>query len=159
MRGLPAAAFAARESMPDRRREAGARAFGGCVLAYFAVTMSVAYPWHMLLFHEQYAAMGAFTRAEPILPLGMTAVLVQGVVFAYLFPLYLRHRGAGRPVRRGMEFGLLFGSTVYSVMVFATAAKFEIEPVARFLALGTAFQLLQFLLVGATIGWIHARRR
>ena len=36
------------------------------MLAYFVVTMPVAYPWHMLLFHDQYKVLGAFTRAEPI---------------------------------------------------------------------------------------------
>ena len=47
------------------------------------------------------------------------------------------------------------GLTVYTVMVFATAAKFEIEPVSDFILYGTAFQFLQFLLVGVVLGWIH----
>jgi hypothetical protein len=47
---------------------------------------------------------------------------------------------------------------VYTVMVFATAAKFQIEPVLDFVLLGTGFQLIQFALVGTAIGWIHGRR-
>jgi hypothetical protein len=127
------------------------------VAAYFVVTMAVAYPWHMLLFHEQYVAMGAFTREAPIMPFGMLAVILQGIVFAYLFPIFLQHKGAGNTILRGIQFSLFLGLTVYSVMVFATAAKFQIDPTFDFVLYGTAFQLLQFLLVGLTLGLIHRR--
>lgn len=125
------------------------------VVGYFITTMAIAYSWHMLLFHEQYVAMGAFTRGEPIMPLGMAAVFFQAIVFAYFFPLYLRHRSPGNVIRRGVEFSLFMGLTVYTVMVFATAAKFAIEPVSKFIVFGTAFQFLQFLLVGIVLGSIH----
>lgn len=134
------------------------RTFWLSIAAYFVITMSVAYPWHMLIFHEKYLAMGAFTRGQPIMPFGMLSIVLQGAVFAYFFPLYYRHKGGGSPVRRGLEFGLFLGLTVYTVMVFATAAKFQIEPVLDFVLLGTGFQLIQFALVGMTIGWIHGFR-
>lgn len=127
------------------------------VAGFFVATMAVAYPWHMLWFHEQYVAMGAFTRAAPIMPLGILAITLQGIVFAYFFPIYLTHKGGGNTVVRGVQFSLFLGLTVYSVMVFATAAKFEIEPVTDFLLFGTAFQVLQFLLVGLVLGMIHRR--
>ena len=124
------------------------------VMAYFVVTMAVAYPWHVMLFHEKYQAMGAMTRAQPIMPFGMAAVLVQAIVFAYFYPLY-RQRHTGGPVRTGIQFGLFLGITVWSVMVLATTAKFEIEPVLDFVVLGTVFQLIQFVLVGAAIGLVY----
>ena len=124
---------------------------------YFVVTMAVAYPWHIMLFHEKYQAMGAFTRGQPIMALGITAVVIQGIVFAYLYPLYYRTFGGGSPVKRGIQFGLKFGAIVWSVMVFATAAKFAIEPVVDFVAYGTVFQLLQFLAVGSAVGLLHGR--
>lgn len=127
------------------------------VLGYFVATMAVAYPWHMVLFHEKYMAMGAFTRGEPIMAFGIVAILLQGIVFAYFYPLYYRHKGGGHPVRRGIEFGLFMGLTVYTVMVFATAAKFSIEPVGDFIMYGTAFQLIQYLAVGTVIGLIQGR--
>lgn len=128
------------------------------VAGFFVVTMIVAYSWHMLLFHDQYVAMGAFTRAAPIMMFGMSAVLLQGIVFSHVYPMYYRHKGGGHPLRRGIEFGLLFGLVVYSVMVLATAAKFQIEPVGEFILYGTAFQILQFLLVGAVIGLVYGKR-
>ena len=131
--------------------------FLSSVAAFFALTMAVAYPWHMVLFHEKYVAMGALTRGEPIIPFGMLAIILQGAVFAYFYPLYYRHRGGGASVLRGIQFALFLGLTVWTVMVLATAAKFAIEPVWHFIFLGTAFQILQFVLTGAAIGWIHGR--
>ena len=127
------------------------------VAGYFVTTMAVAYPWHMVLFHEKYVAMGAFSRGEPIMPLGMAAVLLQAVVFAYFYPLFYRHQGGGHPILRGVQFSMFLGLTVYTVMVLATAAKFKIEPLADFLVLGTCFQFLQFLFVGIVLGLVHGR--
>jgi hypothetical protein len=127
------------------------------VLGFFVATMATAYPWHIVLFHEKYVAMGAMTRGEPIVPLGMIAVLLQGVVFSYFYPIYYRHKNGGHPVKRGIEFSLLIGINVWTVMVFATAAKFKIEPIIDFICLGTAFQLIQFIVVGSVIGLIHGR--
>ena len=104
--------------------------------------MAVAYPWHMLLFHDQYVATGAFTRGEPIMPLGMLAIFLQTIVFAYFLPLYLQHKGGGNVVANSVKFSLIPGLTVYSVMMFATAAKFLIEPVGQFVMYGTVFQFL-----------------
>ncbi len=128
---------------------------------YIIASFSVAVPWHMMIFHETYAALGAITRTEPIVPLGLVAMLLQAAVIAWLFPVYLDYRngqtGERRPYRDGITFSLMMGIMVWSVMVFATAAKIEIAPVIDFIMLGTAFQLLQFLLVGVVIGFIHRR--
>ncbi len=133
------------------------RTFWLTIVAYFAVSMSIAYPWHMVIFHEKYLAMGAFTRDEPIMPFGMLSMILQGAVFAYFYPLFYRHKGGGNPVQLGVQFSLFAGLTVYTVMVFATAAKFEIEPVMDFVLLGTAFQFLQFSRFGVALGLIHGR--
>ncbi|MCZ6837204.1 MAG: DUF1761 domain-containing protein [Planctomycetota bacterium] len=121
------------------------------VISYFVITMAIAYPWHMIWFHDEYVQMKAFTRAEPIIPLGMLAILIQGVVMAYFYPLFYR---GGRPLIQGIKFGLLIGLMVYSVMGFATAAKMDINPIPTFLAYHTVFQALQFIATGAAIGII-----
>lgn len=125
------------------------------VVAFFVVTMATAFPWHMVLFHDEYVAMGAFTREKPFMPFGMLAILLQAVVFAWFYPVFYRHVGGGHPVIRGIQFGLFLGLTVWSVMVFATAAKFAIEPIAEFVIYGTIFQFIQFSCVGASIGLVY----
>ena len=127
-------------------------------ITYFVLTMLTAYPWHMVFFHDKYVAMGAFTRGEPIMFFGMLAVVLQAVVFAYFYPLFYKHAGGGNPILRGIQFSLFLGMTVWTVMVFATAAKFAIEPVSHFVLLGTIFQIIQFTVVGAGIGVVYGRK-
>jgi hypothetical protein len=47
---------------------------------------------------------------------------------------------------------------VYTVMVFATAAKFKIGPVWAFIAYGMAFQLVRFISVRCVLGIIQRRQ-
>lgn len=68
------------------------------VLGYVVATMIVEYPWHEIIFFEKYVALGAITREQPIILLGMLTMLIQGVVFAYFYPIYYRHAGGGHPV-------------------------------------------------------------
>lgn len=127
------------------------------IIGFFVGTMGTAYPWHIFLFHEKYLAFGAMTRGQPIMHFGILAVLLQGIVFAYFYPLYYRHKNGGHPIFRGIQFSLFLGITVWSVMVFSTVAKFQIEPVLDFVLYGTTFQVIQFTVVGAIIGLINGR--
>jgi hypothetical protein len=54
--------------------------------------MGWAYPWHMVFFHDLYVEWGAFQRAEPIMPLGIAAILIQGFVISYLYPFYYKRK-------------------------------------------------------------------
>ncbi|MCG7911180.1 MAG: hypothetical protein JAY67_21095 [Candidatus Thiodiazotropha taylori] len=125
------------------------------LLAYFVITMAWAYPWHMLLFHDQYVAWGAFQRDEPIMLLGIAAIVTQGLVIGYLYPFY--NRGGGSHILRAIRFNLIIGLMTYSAMGFATAAKFQIEPVLPFLAYHTLFQIIQFTLTGTALGMIFGK--
>lgn len=120
--------------------------------SYVVISMAWAFPWHMIWFHDRYAQMGAMTRVAPIIPLGLVAMAMQGVVIAYLFP---RWRRGGNAIIEGIQFSLLIGVLIYSVMGPATVAKFAIEPVGEFLIYHTAFQVVQFVLTGIALGLIY----
>lgn len=117
--------------------------------------MAIAFPWHMIWFHELYQNIGAVTRPEPIIPLGMLAMLIQGVVIAYLYPFWYR---GGNPVFQGIKFNFIVGLLVYSVMGFATVAKTNINPVSTFLIYHTIFQFIQFSVTGAALGLIYGKK-
>ncbi len=123
-------------------------------VSYTVITMAVAYPWHMILFHDLYEGMGAYTRPNPIIPLGMVAMFTQGIVIAYLYPFYYK---AGSPVIQGIKFSLIIGAVVYSALGFAMAAKIDINPISTFLFYSIAFQVIQFVLTGAALGLIYGR--
>ena len=124
------------------------------ITAYFIITMAWAYPWHMVFFHDLYVEWGAFQRAEPIMALGIAAILIQGIVVGYLYPFY-KKEGEGNPILLGIKFSLVIGLMTYTAMGFATAAKFNIEPVSQFLIHHTVFQSIQFILTGTALGLIY----
>jgi len=123
-------------------------------VAYVLITMAIAYPWHMMLFHDLYEGMGAYTRPEPSIPLGMSSMLVQGLVIAYLYPFFYQ---GGNPVIQGIRFSVIIGAIVYSVMGFAMAAKIDINPISAYLLYNLAFQLIQFVCTGAVLGLIYGK--
>jgi len=123
-------------------------------LSYVVLTMAVAYPWHMIWFHDLYIELGAYTRAEPIVPLGMLSMLVQGSVIAYLYPFFYR---GGNPIVQGIIFSLIMGVVVYSVMGFAMAAKIDINPISTYLTYNAIFQFIQYLVTGIALGIIYGK--
>ncbi len=123
-------------------------------LAYFVLTMSIAYPWHLIWFHDIYLELGAFTRPEPIIAFGMLSISIQGFIMAYLYSFFYRD---GHPVIEGIKFGLIYGLVIYTVMAFTTVAKFDINPISTFLLYHTIFQLIQFIVTGAAMGLIFGR--
>jgi hypothetical protein len=124
------------------------------VLAYFVITMAWAYPWHLIWFHDLYVSWGAVQRAQPIIPLGMVAILIQGAVIGHLYPYYCNGDSS---IIQGVTFSLIIGLMVYTVMGFATAAKFQIEPITQFLLYHTVFQTVQFTLTGIALGLIYKK--
>jgi len=116
--------------------------------------MAIAYPWHMIWFHDLYEGLGAYTRSEPSIPLGMFSMLLQGVAIAYLYPFYYRQ---GTPIVEGIKFSIIIGTIVYSVMGFAMAAKIDINPISTYLLYNLVFQLIQFVLTGAALGLIYGK--
>ena len=123
-------------------------------ISYVVITMAIAYPWHMIWFHDLYASVGAYTRPEPSILLGMLSMLMQGLAIAYLYPFFCQ---TGNPVVQGIKFSIIIGSVVYSVMGFAMAAKVDINPISSYLLCNLAFQLIQFVLTGAVLGLIYGK--
>jgi hypothetical protein len=122
--------------------------------SYVVLSFAIAYPWHLVWFHDLYVGMGAVTRAEPIVVLGVLTMVIQGAVIAYFYPFWYQ---GGNPVWAGIRYSLIIGLLIYTVMGFATVAKFKIAPVSTFLAYHTAFQVLQFTISGAALGLIFGR--
>jgi hypothetical protein len=123
-------------------------------LAYVVVSFVLGYFWYLVLFEDVYFGLGIYTRAEPIFAFGVGAMVLQGLVLAYLFPFF--NRGA-RPVITGISFGLIMGTLMWSVTVLAFAAKTNVASLSTFFTLSTAFHLIQFTVAGAMIGWIYGQ--
>lgn len=124
-------------------------------LVYTTLSMVLGMVWHFILFKELYDSLGIYNRSEPIIPLGLTSMLIQGVIMAYLFPFFYRD---GNAVRQGIRFGLVMGLFLFSVSTLANAAKIEVSSMSSWLMVQSAFHLIQFTLAGAGIGLVFKKR-
>lgn len=126
--------------------------FAFATALYLVITMILGYTWHLIVFKELYHELGIYNREPPIIPLGFTSMLVQGVVLAYLYPRFYQ---GGAPIWQGVKFGLVMGLFLFSVSTLANAAKIQVTSMSTWLIIQTAFHLIQFLIVGAGIGAVY----
>jgi hypothetical protein len=116
----------------------------GSVL-FLIVVFPLGYAWHLVVFKSRFEAMGYLGRDQPVIALGIAAMAIQAVATAVLFSLLT----VQLPVipAAATAVGLLT-VVIWSVQVFAHAAKFKVE-VLPFLWLETAYFVVQFVLVFA----------
>lgn len=127
------------------------------VVAYVIATFAVQAPSHLLINAEHYAGLG-FLRPEPIFVLGFIAMLIQGAIFAFLFPLYNEVRGTGRPIRNGLHFAWIVGAFLASYMALAEPDKYLVPSIAAHITVETLAAFCQFTLFGLLLGLIHVQR-
>lgn len=119
-------------------------------LCYLIPTMILGMVWHFSLFPQIYENLGIYNRKEPIIPLGLTSMLIQAFIIAYLYSFYRRGENS---IRNAVEFCLLMGLFLFSVSTLANAAKIEVTSMQIWLLIQAAFHLIQFLVAGVLIGF------
>lgn len=130
------------------------RGFWWATLGYAVVTLSLGMVWHFVWFHDLYHQLGIYNRQEPVIPLGMLSMLIQGLILAYLYPFFYK---AGHPVTQGIKYGLLMGLYMYSVTTLANAAKIMVTSMPVWLGIQALFHTVQFVLAGALIGLAYGK--
>lgn len=128
------------------------RDFALGTLGYSVVTLGIAAPWHFVLFKELYHSLGIYNRAEPIIPLGITSMLIQGAIMAWLYPRACPHE---RSLRSAMTFCWAMGLFLFSVSTLANAAKINVSPMPSWFAVQAAFHFIQFTFVGFVFARIY----
>jgi hypothetical protein len=116
------------------------------VAAYLVPTFPIAYAWHLVVFAPAYDALAIY-RPDPIIPLGLASMIIQGFVFSLAYPRLFpcRDRAILKP---GMTYGLGLAALSWSFTTLAVAAKSPMASVPLYIALETGFTLLQFVIVG-----------
>lgn len=128
-----------------------------CVILFYSIlTMILGMSWHFVFFKELYEGLGIYNRAEPIIPLGFTSMIVQGVILAYLYPRFYR---GGLPIVEGVKFSLIMGLFMFSVSTLANGAKIQVSSMSQWLLIQSAFHFVQFVIAGVGIGLIYGNKR
>lgn len=120
-------------------------------LGYLLVTFPLGYSWHLIFFKEAYEAFGIYSRPQPIIPLGVLSMIIQGPILA---SLYSRWRGDGPRLASALQFCLLMGLFFTSGTVIALAAKSAIPDLPKWFGLNFAFSLIQFGLTGLVFAFV-----
>ena len=100
-----------------------------------------------------YRKLAIYTRIDdPIVPLGFLAMLLQGALLAYLYPLVAQ---GSHPASDGLRFGLLMGLFIASSAVIAEAAKQRVTSLRTWFVVESLYYAIQFSLSGLAIGLIY----
>lgn len=121
--------------------------------AYVIPLFPLAYLWHLSTFKSAYDALEIF-RPEPIIPMGLASMILQGLFFSWAFPLLFADPNW---ILNGLKFAVVFGLVGWSFMVLPVAAKYRMTSVARFMQLETAFVAIQFLMTGLLLALVYSR--
>ena len=119
------------------------------VAAYVLPTFPLGFFWHLSAFKAQYDALGLY-RPDVIIPMGLASMLIQGFIFAYLYPK-LFSTAHGDWLKSAFKFFLAFGVLAWSFLVLPVAAKYNMTSVTGFVSLETAFTLLQYAVTAPLI--------
>jgi len=130
----------------DIRRPANFRSFWLGMAAYLIPTFPIAFVWHLVLFESNYHALQIY-RADPIIPFGLASMIIQAIVFSWVFPQVFPD-SRGSVLKNGLLFGLGAGLLSWSFTTLAVAAKHPMTSISDYVLLETAFAILQFLIVG-----------
>lgn len=108
------------------------------LLAYLVLSFALGAVWHIVLFKEYYKKLAIYSNIEnPRFSFGLTSMLLQGVVFAYIYPL----------VQNPLVFGFGLFLVLISFAVFAEAGKQNTTSLSGFVTIQTAFSAVQAILV------------
>jgi hypothetical protein len=125
------------------------KAFPLAVVAYVVPTFITGFVWHLVLLHDTYTQLAIY-RPDPVIPMGLASMLVQGVVFAWAYPRLFSTARADW-VRSAARAGLAFGALSWSFTTLAVSAKHPMASVPQYFAIETAFTLLQFALAAPLV--------
>jgi hypothetical protein len=116
------------------------------VLAYLMPTFALGFAWHLILFEHYYEALAVY-RSNIIIPFGFLSMLIQAVLFAWIYEnAFVRRQGAF--LSRSLAYGALGALLSWSFTTLAVAAKNVMASVPNYLLIETAFTLVQWIMVG-----------
>lgn len=121
------------------------------ILAYVVTTFAVQGSSHFAINADHYAAI-AILRPDPIIPMGVASMVIQGTIFALLFPLC-----SPRPatIRSGVVFSWALGAFLASYMVLGESGKYAVPSIRSWVVVEGIVAAVQFTVFGVLLGLIH----
>lgn len=115
--------------------------------AYVVPTFVIAIVWHLFAFAETYQSLQVY-RDDKIVPFGLAAMTIQGVIYAWVYGKLFAHLSA---VNGAVRFGAAAAALAWTYSVLAVAAKHPMTSVAGYIEIETAFTTVQFVVASPLI--------
>jgi ABC-type sugar transport system permease subunit len=116
------------------------------VLAYLVPSFALGFVWHLVLFEHSYAALAIY-RSDIIIPFGLLSMLIQSVIFAWIYERVFAQQNATL-LSRGLTYGALGTVLSWSFTTLAVAAKNVMTSVPDYLIIETGYTAVQWIMVG-----------
>ena len=123
------------------------------IIGYLVTTFAVQAVSHFVMNVDHYAAVGHM-RSDPIFPLGLFSMLVQGTVMSFLFS---KIDVSERTILGALRFSWLCGTILVSYIALAEAAKYTVPSVVSWIAVEGIVGFVQFTLFGVILGLAHKK--
>jgi hypothetical protein len=91
------------------------------VLAYVVPTFALGFVWHLVIFESYYDALAIY-RSDIIIPFGFLSILIQAVIFAWIYETSFARR-AGGFWTRAVGYGAVGAVLSWTFTTLAVAAK------------------------------------
>lgn len=125
------------------------------VLAYVVPTFALGFIWHLVLFESYYESLAIYRR-DIIIPFGFLSMLIQAVIFAWLYEkAFAQQRGT--TWSRAFAYGVTGAILSWSFTTLAVAAKNVMSSVPSYLIIETGFTIVQWTLVAVVTAFVSAQ--
>jgi hypothetical protein len=124
-------------------------------LAYLVPTFAIGFVWHLVLFERNYVALAIYRR-DIIIPFGFLSILIQAVIFAWIYQQLFARR-SGTLMSRALLYGVLGAALSWSFTTLAVAAKNVMASVPEYLLIETAFTIVQWIVVAPLTALVFGR--
>jgi hypothetical protein len=115
------------------------------VLAYVVPTFALGFVWHLILFEHYYKTLAMY-RSDVIIPFGLLSMLIQAIIFAWIYQQVFA-RWSATLLSRGLVYAALGAALSWSFTTIAVAAKNVMTSVPDYLVIETAFTVVQWIMV------------
>jgi hypothetical protein len=118
--------------------------FALAVLAYLVPTFALGFVWHLVLFEHYYDALAIY-RKDIIIPFGFVSMLIQGLVFTWIYEKAFARLSS--MLSRSLGYAMLGAVLSWTFTTLAVAAKNVMTSVPNYLVIETAFTVVQWIMV------------
>lgn len=109
---------------------------------------------HFVINAEHFASI-TFMRSEPILPMGIAAMIIEALIFSFVMS---RLWPEGATIQQGLVVSACFGLFLASYIVLAEPAKYAAPSISAWMTVESIASFVQFCIFGVLLGVIYRKK-